>query len=547
MSDFIELRTILSALLRKWWLLALGALLGGTVGFLVSNNQPEVYRATTSLFVGRPIESAELNRFDIENSMQLARIYANIARRQPVLEGTVNELNLPIPWVTLREQVATQVGRDTQLLDISAEAATPEQARLIADEIARQLILVSPNGLGDIQQAQAQAFTREQVDRLQTKIEEGQVRLEQYEEALLAETDSEDASALQNEIAMLDSMITRWEANYAQMLSFVSTEQPSNNLAILEPAQASPTPVQPQVLFVTLIAAVIGAALATGLIVLRELFNNNMETPEDVTRLTGLRTLGGINQISGKDPSQALVVNHDSFSPVLEDYRLLRTKIQFQFADSGGHTVLVTSPGRGDGKSLTIANLGIVMAQAGLRTIIVDANLRQPIQHELFQLPNQDGLTHLLRGKDENVTGSIASTMVPNLKVLVSGSLPTNPSELLGSLRMRQLIEQLSGMADFVLFDSSEVLTVADTSVLSRFVDGVVLVVEAGNTDRRSTVQAVVNLRDARANLLGTVLNRISSQDRLLVFNSGKLPPMGEASPPEQPMQDLSYAESASD
>lgn len=545
MNDFIELRSVIGTVLHRWWVVLLGALLFAGIGYAVSSAQDPVYRATTSLFVGRPIESAQLNRFDIENSLQLARIYADIARRQPILEQTIEALGLETTAAELATRVRTAVSSETQLLDISVDAGSPEEARTTADEIARQLILVSPNGMRDPDREQAQQFTRTQLERIQEKIEGGQMRMEELETELLALPASADTSDIQEEIFSLDTMMARWEASYAQLLNFINEEQPANNLAVLEPAQAGNEPIRPQVFFNTLVAAMVGMALAVGFIFLREFLNNTLRTPDEIARILGLRTLAGINQMKGAD--DPLLINQDAFSAAHEDYRLLRTKIQFLYADGQGHTIMVTSPGRSEGKSLTVANLGIVMAQAGFKTIIVDSNLRQPVQHDLFRLSNQEGLTHLLRSRGDDIGTYLSPTMVPNLKVLVSGALPANPSELLGSARMRTLLKTLSGMADIVLCDSSEAITVADASVLSSQVDGVLLVVERGSTDRMAALQAIVNLHDARANLIGAVLNRVKAKQRLVLFSeSPRSASVNQAVEPRT-QEELAYADSAGD
>ena len=336
MNDFVELRSVITTVLRRWWVIALGALLIGVLGYFVSSRQEPVYRATTSLFVGRPIQSAELNRFDIENSLQLARIYADIARRQPILEQTVQGLGLETSWPELRNRVYAQVSGSTQLLDISVEAGSPDEAQQTADEIARQLILVSPNGMRDADREQAQQFTRQQLDRLQQKIENGQARLETLETTLLEQPIYADTSNQQAEVLALENMISRWEANYAQLLTFINEEQPPNNLAVLEPAQAGPAPVRPRIFLNTLIAAIVGMVLAVGFIFLREFLDNALSTPAEISRVLGLRTLGAITPIKGRTLQAALVVNHDSFSPALEDYRLLRIRRQEAHTGPGG-------------------------------------------------------------------------------------------------------------------------------------------------------------------------------------------------------------------
>lgn len=544
MNEFIELRSVITAIARRWWMLLLLALAFGAVGYFVSNNQTPVYQATTSLFVGSSIQSAEVDRNDLQASQLLASTYTDLARRQLVLQRAIDELGLDISWGQLRSQVRTEVpGNNPQLLEVQVEADSPQEAVAIADEIARQLILLSPSGgVNTTTQAEDEDYVRQRMSELQLKIESGQERLEELEiQFLLTSNSNEKAIQLGTQIDALQGMISRWENSYIQFRGSLKSVDATNNLAILEPAQASSKPVRPSVKLSTMIAAIIGLFLGLGLIFMMELFDNTLKTPADLKRVLGLSTLGAINQTKNKNPRDALVVNHDSFSPTYEDYRLLRTKIQFMSVDHPGRAVMITSPGRSEGKSLTVANLGIVMAQAGLKTIIIDANLRQPIMHELFQLPNQEGLTHLLRGQDQNIDRYLQQTLSPNLRVLPSGAVPSNPSELLGSKRMSNLLEELGSVADIIICDSPEAVTVADASVLSNKMDGVLLVIDTGRTDRNAALQAVANLRDANANLIGGILNRVSLKGRDRAFSQANTTTTIVQSQPQEP---LTYVES---
>jgi capsular exopolysaccharide synthesis family protein len=189
---------------------------------------------------------------------------------------------------------------------------------------------------------------------------------------------------------------------------------------------------------------------------------------------------------------------------------MIRSNLQFAAIDGAAKTILVTSPSPGEGKSTTAANLGVVMAQAGLRAIVVDADLRRPTQHQIFGLVNMGGLTDLLTSPELEIEGYLRDSGVENLQVLTSGFLPPNPSELLGSGRMRQLLSSLQEIADVVIFDSPPAAAFADSVVLSNRVDGVLLVTQAGKTRRDVARQAVSNLQQAGANLFGAVLNRVS-------------------------------------
>ncbi len=196
-------------------------------------------------------------------------------------------------------------------------------------------------------------------------------------------------------------------------------------------------------------------------------------------------------------------------SPIAEAYRVLRTNIQFGSVDKPVRSLLVTSVDSMEGKSTTVANLAVVMAQAGKRVVIVDADLRRPTQHKYFELPNDRGLTTALLDGQTPVCDHLQATGLDNLYLLSSGPLPPNPAELLGSQRMGQVIEELAKQADVLVFDSPPLLAVTDAALLARQLDGTLVVVDAGGTRRGSVARAFDALRASGAHVLGAALNRI--------------------------------------
>lgn len=202
---------------------------------------------------------------------------------------------------------------------------------------------------------------------------------------------------------------------------------------------------------------------------------------------------------------QKLITATNPRSPVAEAYRQLRTNIQFSSLDRPLRTLLVTSTSPEEGKSTTLANLAITMAQAEREVILVDCDLRRPSLHELFGVPNTVGLTTAVA--DRNLALPFQESGVAKLKLLTSGPLPPNPSELLGSQRMAEVIEDLKAQADYVLFDSPPIIAVTDAAVLASKVDGVLLVVWSGRTKRELAKRAKALLDKVNANLLGVVLN----------------------------------------
>jgi len=199
-----------------------------------------------------------------------------------------------------------------------------------------------------------------------------------------------------------------------------------------------------------------------------------------------------------------LITLVDPRSSQAEAYRSLRTNLEFSSLDHPLRTLLVTSPAPDEGKSTTLANLGIIQAQAGKRVVLLDGDLRRPRLHDLFGLGNNTGVTTAILNPEAPLP--LQSTTVPNLRVMTSGPLPPNPADLLASARMKALLDQLVAEADLVLLDAPPVIVVTDAVVLASRVDGVLLVVSAGQTRREHAQRARDLLAKVNARLVGAVL-----------------------------------------
>ncbi|MBI2305617.1 MAG: CpsD/CapB family tyrosine-protein kinase [Chloroflexi bacterium] len=206
------------------------------------------------------------------------------------------------------------------------------------------------------------------------------------------------------------------------------------------------------------------------------------------------------------NPRDRLITFSNPRSPVAEAYRQLRTNIQFSSLDRPLKTLLVTSTSPEEGKSTILANLATTMAQTGKSVIVVDCDLRRPSLHQIFGVGNGTGLTSAMVSMD---IFPFQDTGIGNLRLLPSGPLPPNPSELLGSQRMEEIIQELSEQADYVLFDSPPIIAVTDAAVLATKVDGVLLVISAGTTRREMAQQAKGLLDKVNAHLIGVVLNNV--------------------------------------
>jgi tyrosine-protein kinase Etk/Wzc len=213
-----------------------------------------------------------------------------------------------------------------------------------------------------------------------------------------------------------------------------------------------------------------------------------------------------------RDESHRLVTHLNPKSPISEAYRTLRTNLQFSSTTDPVRSFLVTSAGPGEGKSTTTANLAIAMSLQGTRTILVDTDLRKPVVHKIFGVDKNRGLTNVLIGKMES-SEVIQKSRIQNLDVIPAGILPPNPAELLGSQRMKDLVAELRESYDMCLFDSPPLIAVTDAAVLSKELDGILLVVKSGHTHREALNRGLELVRNVDSRILGVLLNDVSREN----------------------------------
>lgn len=210
---------------------------------------------------------------------------------------------------------------------------------------------------------------------------------------------------------------------------------------------------------------------------------------------------------SSRNKSQRqLIADLHKHSPISEQYRTIRTNIEFSSVDKELRSFVVTSAGPGDGKSTTVANIAIVMAQNGQRVLIIDADMRRPTVHYTFSTPNTRGLTNVI-SKQSSIEDTVQQTKIENLSIMTCGPIPPNPAELLNSRMMELVLEQALEQFDVIILDAPPVLAVTDAQLLASKVDGTILVTSSGKTEQDEIVQTKELLVKAKANLIGVILN----------------------------------------
>lgn len=505
MDNYFEPRQIIITLLRWWWLLVLGTLIAVAIGYGISQTQTPVYKATTTVMVGGFIQAPQISRDDIVARDAFTQAYAEMALRQPVLDGVVKTLDLKVSWKQLGDMVSVAIVENTPLIEISAEANSPESAQAIAAEIANQLILLSQT---QNDQDSTQQFVRKELEDLQNRIETGRERLATLQAQATSTTSRPRLNELNLEIDTLERFVTDWEDTYSRLLTLLESNVSQNRLTIIEEALANPEPVSPRLILNLLLSACIGIGLALGLIFVMAFFDDRIKTSEVLEQQLGLNHLGTISKMRGRNYDGKLIAAQDPLFGTALYYRKILKKIGFtEKTHLPVRSLLITSPRLREGKSITISNLGIVMAQAGYKTIIVDVDWKKPVQHLLFDVSNETGLMDLLTSSELSTRDQLQATGVPDLQILTAGRWPKNPTEMPEPKRMKQIIADLTKISSVVLLDAPST-TIKEGSVLFGLVDGVILVIDPNRTTVTSVKQSMTSLYLTGGKLLGGILNR---------------------------------------
>jgi succinoglycan biosynthesis transport protein ExoP len=275
-------------------------------------------------------------------------------------------------------------------------------------------------------------------------------------------------------------------------------------VSLVEPALRPLAPIRPRTKLNVALGLLLGLIVGLGLAFLRDFLDRSIKSPEELEAAADAPVVGTIPPF--KAHKQSLPIAYQPRTPVAEAFRKLRTNFAFLAVDRTNICCVVTSPSASEGKSTVAANLAVALAQAGQRVAVIDADLRKPTLHKVFDLPQRVGTTTVLL--DQASVHDAIQFLGPDMpSVLTCGQLPPNPSELLGSRRMQELLAQLRSSYDVVLIDSAPLLPVTDPMVISRFADGILLVTRAGATTRDQVQAAKAISAKAGATLFGTILN----------------------------------------
>jgi capsular exopolysaccharide synthesis family protein len=459
------------------------------------------YQSTVTLYFLAQGVNANSGASTSLDAQQLATD-VELVQSAPVQAAVSKALGAPAPSVSV-----AQVGT-TQVAGLTVKSTDPEFAARAANEYAKAYIDQTHDEFV-LGQLASESSVQNQINGLQTQIDTVQSQLSQASSVAIA-----SESSLQSQLTGLYQQQSALKTQLSQIQ--LVTAQSSSGGQVVSPAVASTTPSSPKISRDIGIAIVAGLLVGIGFALLRDNLDDRVRGKDGLEQLVpGIPILGLIPVIkewhNRKRPF--LVAKAHPKSPPTEAYRGLRTSVQFMALENPTKILQITSPSAGDGKTTTSANIAWIMAEAGQRVVLVSCDLRRPRIHEFFGLQNDVGFTSVLLGETALRDALIAVPDQPHLRMLPSGPVPPNPSELLSSTKAHEVFESLSAIADIVIVDSAPILPVTDAAVLSTHADAILLVVSAGTDKRRDVVRAVETLTQINAPIIGTVLNRSPEAD----------------------------------
>jgi succinoglycan biosynthesis transport protein ExoP len=492
-----NLREYLQSLRRRQWLIILVTL--GFVGLSLAYSllTTPVYRATANLLLTPQLSTTLLQA----NNANAPVVTVDVPTSSQVIESTsvqsYVEKKIPnVPPVSVSEIGTTDV------VQVSVDSTSPKLAARAADAYANAYI--------HLQQSQTVDTINTAVQLLTTHLNTVNATIAPLQ-AEAAQTSTVAGTALSTQLQGLQEQAVTLQNEISN--DEFAANQASGGGQVVSNAAVPSKPVKPKTAEYAILAGFLGLAIGVGLALTLEFFDDGIRTKDDL-ELVGdnYPVLSLIPEIvDWRDPHAQYLVSRSSPSSVpAEAYRSLRTSIQFLGLDRSIKTVQFTSPSAGEGKTTTLANVAVAIAQAGQRVVVVCCDLRRPRLHQYFDMSNQIGFTSVLLGE---ATLREALQPVPGLEglqILASGQIPPNPSELLSSTRTAELLASLADYADIVLIDSPPVLPVTDAVVLAGRVDAVVVVAAAGRTTQTQLSRALEVLGRVAAPIAGLVLNRAS-------------------------------------
>jgi capsular exopolysaccharide synthesis family protein len=433
---------------------------------------------------------------------QLTQTYAYIGYQDTVRNATMQAVG-----ITELPDYDVAALTSGPFLEIKVTDTNPEMAATIANELAKQIIRISPTSSQEAQENQARLFLQSQLDDLRAKIIQTQDEIAIKEDELANMTSAGEMAQAQSDLTALENKLGTYQSTYADLLSTTNTSA-VNTITVFEAATIPVYPVGPKIPLVVAVSVLGGLLLGVLASYLIEFLDDSIKDVNEISTAMAVPIIGTISQLPKEQGLDYL--RNNPHSMLADSFHMLRVNLNFLGVDQPLHTILVSSPGPGDGKSTVAIYLAYTMATGNKSVVIIDADLRHPKLHTILGQPNDKGLTDLF-SNDAKIDDVLTRIDDDRVFFIAAGSAPPNPVDLLASKKMEALLTALKIKYDVVIVDCPP-LIVPDASVLAEKVDGVLLVVRTDHTSKRSIHLASEQMKRARARVLGVVANGVSSK-----------------------------------
>lgn len=485
-------------LIWRWaWLILLAGLIAGVAAYFGSTLFAPTYETSIQLFVSVPSRSSYLTEANMFSSTYMTSTYSQMITDYPVLRQVIDELDLSMPIEDLRESISISEVQRTQLIDITVKGADPNLIVSIANKLGE----VFSKRISDLQAARYTASKQalsEQVNEMDALIENTTAELAQVTDL--------------NQRPQIEARLAEYKQLYADLVSSfeevrMAEAETTTNVIVSDPAvyveRVGLTPIVSSILGV-----IAGISLAIVGVIVIDVLDDSIKEPEQIQQKFNIPVLGTITKYK---ITKGKVISQDQpRSPTTESYRSLRTNLLYASQEKKLRRIVVTSPVPNEGKTTIASNLGVVMAQVGKKVAVIDADFRVPALHANFGLENNHGLSQLFNVDLENIDEYTQTSQVQGLTIITSGPLPYDPTELLASDKMINILDRLNMDNQVVIIDTPPVLNVSESSALAAEMDGVIIVVKAGSTNMDLLKQTIDQLRGVRAEIVGIVLNHVT-------------------------------------
>lgn len=501
----MELRDYLNVIRARRWVIIQAVVIVALAALVASLLQAPVYEGEAKVLIAEKGSGTELfGSIGLDFSSQPERglqTQVQLMQVRPLLENTIRTLGLGITPEQLAGRVTVSAVGQTNIVRITARDRDPARAAEIANTLAEEFVTWSRDYKREAINAAA--------DEVSTRLEIAKDEILEIGRRIQSEGKSDDLTA---ELAIATGSYTQLAGKLEELRINAQLETGSGR--VVSPAAEAAAPVEPRPARNTALGLAVGLVFGLGMAFLYEYLDNTLKSSEEIETLLGGAPVLGLIPAEKYDKDQkrrTTILTHPG-SAAAEAYRVLRNNLDFMNFEHNITTLLVTSAAPAEGKSTVAANLAAGLAQAGKKVVLVASDFRKPTTPQFFGVNNTIGLSDVLTGAHSLKAAMQRPDNAMDLLILTSGKLPPNPSELLGSQKMRDLLEELKGWADWVIIDTPPLLAVADGAAVARWCDGVVMVTKGGVSTREAVKKAHDMLENVGARTLGGVVWGLDSR-----------------------------------